>query len=167
MKTTKSFLSILALCFIQLLVVKAQAQPTKCKPPYAPYKSSFVYMEKDTKGKSKTKVKGEKGKIQFVDSTQSKTTLVFEAGLNDSLSIFLNNQYITKDFFKSDDFTGNTGLKVDVDYTGRIRGSNIFLSTPSGADCVKIEVKKGFAYMEISRDEQKNWIVVYSNNPAF
>ena len=158
---------LLVMGFFTAFAATMHAQSPKCKPPYTSYQSSYVYLEKDTKGKSKTKVKGEKGKIQTVDSTKSMTTLVFEAGLNDSLSIYLNNKYIAKDFFKSDDFTGNTGLKIDVDYTGRIRGSNIFLSTPNGSTCLKIEVKKGFAYMEISKNEKQEWMVVYSNNPAF
>jgi hypothetical protein len=120
----------------------------KCTPPYTPINISYSYSSHKDK----------------MDTTKRKATIIFEAGFQDSLEIYLNNKFITRGYFKSDQPTGYTSSKLDVDYSKRIRRSNIIISSLTGKSCIKIEIKKGFAFLEISKAGNK-WSVIYSNSP--
>ena len=147
MKTT-SIYSTLTFAVVFLFSFAMKGQP--CGKDFKPYTTQVEKSACDNK----------------VDSTTTNVAVNFTEGFNEKIEVYFCGNQMTKDFFKTDPTTKTTGMTLMVDYKGMLAKKRyVIISHPKKKYCLKVEIKKGYAFINLSKNGDDEWTAKYTNCP--
>lgn len=89
--------------------------------------------------------------------------LVFQSDFNDSLRIFLDDQLLVNDHFKTDPNLTVVPKFTKIDAKKLQDGSLLKIVSNEKQECINIPVKYGYRYAYISKNQNEDWFIEYSN----
>ena len=90
---------------------------------------------------------------------KNKTTLIFETGFSDTISVIIDGKLIVKRYMKTDP---SGGAVIGTTIVTRPRVGKVVMKA-NDSTCTEFVLKQGYSYAYISRDQSGKWFVTYSN----